>query len=73
MKLILVRFQKEFVNTGKGHLLATVHDEVLGEFSVEKNKDLLLSDVNAIMCSTVKLNNVPIDSDSKLLNSWSDK
>lgn len=73
MKMILVRFQKEFVVAGKGHLLATVHDEVLGEFLADKNKDLLLSEVNAIMCGTVKLNNVPIDSDSKLLKSWSDK
>jgi len=71
-KMVMVRAQKEIVNTGKGHLLATIHDELLCEFPSTENKDLSLSLVNAIMCSTVKLRNVPIESDSKIVSSWGD-
>lgn len=66
VKLIMVRFDKEFVKPGLGHVFSTVHDEVLGDMwnksSIERVKD--------IMESTVKLRNVSIKSDTKLVENW---
>lgn len=72
MKLVLIRFQNEFVKTGLGHILATIHDEVLGEYKDEGKYDII-SIVNNIMTSTVKLNNVPIEADTKIIKDWSEK
>lgn len=76
MKLILVRLDKEFIQKGYGHILGTIHDEVLFEF-----EDNLLDHINLrvidivrdVMTSTVKLKNVPIDSDTKIIKDWSEK
>lgn len=75
MKLILVRFKKEFVDQGYGHVLATIHDEILGEIP-ELGKlvqDDVLDLINDLMTTTVKLYNVSIEADSKFIQSWDEK
>lgn len=69
MKMILVRLDKEL----PGHLLATIHDEVLMEFVIHECNDLEVSCVNDIMCNTAKLNNVSIEADTRIINNWSEK
>lgn len=69
MKLIMVRFDKEFVKAGLGHVFSTVHDEVLGDLW---NKESIKV-VKDIMENTVFLRNVKIKSDTKLVGSWGDK
>lgn len=69
MKMIMVRAQKEIVGTGKGRIFAVVHDELLGELRDPKDTAL----VQDIMENTVKLRNVQIKTEAKLINSWADK
>lgn len=69
MKLILVRFGNDFVKKGYGKVFATVHDEVLGEL----NDPSSISMVKNIMETTVRLRNVPIESDTKIVKNWGDK
>jgi DNA polymerase-1 len=73
MKMVMSRFQKDFVDAGKGFMLASVHDEILGEFPDTQDPAETMALVNDIMCNTVKLKNVPIDSDSKIIANWSEK
>lgn len=75
MKLVLVRFKNEFVDKGLGYLLATIHDEVLGEFPEESHvlKMEYIPLINDIMCNTVQLKNVKIEADTKIINNWSEK
>lgn len=69
MKLIIVRFKKEFIDKGLGRVFASVHDELLGEVFDKKHIEV----VRDIMENTVKLRNVQIKSDTKLVMSWGDK
>lgn len=69
MKLIMVRFHKELVQPGLARIFAVVHDELWGEL---KSPDLL-DHVVDIMENTVKLNNIPVKSDTKLVTNWSEK
>jgi len=73
MKMVMVAFDKRLVKTGKGFLLATVHDEVLGEYPVDSDDEEMKKLIHDVMCNTVKLNNVSIDSDTKIINNWSEK
>jgi DNA polymerase-1 len=73
MKMCLVKMDERFVKTGMGHLLATVHDEILGEYVDNIDGHVVESLVHDVMCNTVKLKNVSIDSDTKLINNWSEK
>lgn len=76
MKLILVRMDKE---APEFRLLACVHDEVLLEteslrLSSSDIADLqIVSKINNIMTTTVKLNKVPIEADTKIINNWGEK
>lgn len=69
MKMIMIRFQNEFVKKGLGRVFATVHDEVLGEMYDKKHIAL----VKDLMEGTVSLRNVKIEADSKLVTSWAEK
>lgn len=69
MKMIMIRFQNEFVKLGYGRVFATVHDELLGEMYDPKHIDL----VNDLMENTVFLRNVKIEADGKIVKSWADK
>ena len=69
MKMILVRFQNEFVLKGLGRVFASVHDEVLGEVFHPDS----ISVVRDLMENTVRLRNVKIQSDTKLVASWGNK
>jgi len=69
MKLTMVRFQNEFVKPGYGRAFCTVHDEILGEM-YDKKHIVLVKD---IMENTMKLRNVLIKADSKLVANWGDK
>lgn len=73
MKKIIVRFQTDFVDKGYGHLLATVHDEILGEIPSTSYLEGLMGNVKDIMCNTVKLKNVPIDTDANIIPNWGSK
>lgn len=73
MKLCLVRYDKEIVSTGKGQLLATVHDEILGQIKNEYADDMMMVKIKDIMCNTVKLNNVPVDTDAHWMEHWGEK
>ncbi len=66
MKLILCRFDKEFVKAGLGRVFSTIHDEVLGEMW---NKSSIVG-VKDIMENTVALRNVKIKADTKLVDNW---
>jgi len=59
------------VDVKMGHILANIHDEVLGEkdntkISNEKFQTLALD----IMTGTFKLKNVPVETDFKFINNW---
>lgn len=69
MKMILVRFQNEFVKPGLGRVFCTIHDEVLGDMWNKSD----IAGVKEIMENTVKLRNVQIKSDTKLVNNWGEK
>ena len=77
IKLILARFKSEF-ESKFGHVLATVHDSVLGEVP---NLLLASSDVadlavkkkiNDIMTTTVRLKNVAVECKTKFGNNWAE-
>lgn len=68
MKMILVRFKFELQDKGLAHMLAVVHDEILGEY---KPEDETVPDIiHDIMTTTVKLHNVPIDANTNLIGNW---
>lgn len=69
MKLILIRFKKEFVGLDLGVVLSVIHDEVLGEYDVnqEAKAKQVIED---IMTNTCKLKNVPIEADTHYVNNW---
>lgn len=69
MKLILVRFGREFILKKLGDLFAVVHDEVIGQVVKPEHVEV----VKEIMENTCFLNNVLIKSDTKLVSSWGDK
>lgn len=69
MKMIMIRFQNEFVKPGFGRVFASVHDEILGEMYDPKHIAL----VNSLMENTVFLRNVKIEADGKIVKSWADK
>lgn len=73
MKIILVRFYKEIVKPGLGHLIAVVHDEILGEIRNDLNQAKMMEHIRDIMCNTVKLPNVPMDTDAHWVSSWAEK
>ncbi len=66
MKMILVEFGKKIQATGKGRMHANVHDEIYGQI---KKKEYL-EDVKNVMESTVRLRNIKIESDTKLVANW---
>lgn len=74
IKKIVVRFDKEFQQQGYGHILATVHDSVLFEMPASKYGFIEdnLSLINHIMTTTVKLNGLPIECETKIGKSWAD-
>ena len=73
VKLVLVRYYNEIVKPGLGHLIAVVHDEILGEFRADLDRDKMLALVKDIMCNTVKLKNIPLDTDAHIIANWAEK
>ena len=79
MKMILVKIDEEIQQRKLGYLLATIHDEVLLEMPLtnENNginiKECSVVLINSIMSNTVKLKNVHIEADTKIINNWGDK
>jgi len=73
MKLILVKFKERIIDKGIGHMLAVVHDEILGEFREDMRENVMSYGIKKIMNETVKLNNVPIDCDYSVCDSWAEK
>lgn len=69
MKLIMIRFQNEFVRPGLGRVFASVHDEIIGEMKDPKHIEI----VKDIMENTVKLRNVQIKASTALTSNWSEK
>lgn len=69
MKMIMVQFQIKMVDTGKARCFAVIHDELLGSL---RNKEGLAG-VKDVMENTIKLRNIPIESDSKIITNWGDK
>jgi DNA polymerase I-like protein with 3'-5' exonuclease and polymerase domains len=69
MKMIMVRTLKDLIKPKLGKVFAVVHDELLGEVYDPKSIDL----IRDIMDNTVKLRNVKIESDTKLVRSWGEK
>lgn len=68
-KLISLEFQRKIVNTGKGRAYAFVHDEILGSL---RNISFLNS-VQEVMEQTCVLRNIPIESDTRLIENWGSK
>ena len=72
-KMVMNGLQRGIVDSGLGHLLAPVHDEMLGEikneFATEETRKL----IHSIMCDSFTLKNVPVDSDTKWVKTWADK
>lgn len=71
MKLIILDVDKiKYTN-----LLATVHDEVLMETSnISLEDTATLADIiDKHMCNIIKLKNVPLEADTKIVASWGDK
>jgi DNA polymerase-1 len=73
MKLSLVEYDRRIVGTNKGNLLACVHDEILGQIRSELANDEMMAQIRSIMCDTVKLKNVPVDTDAHWMLNWSEK
>lgn len=69
MKMILIRFQNEFVKKGLGRVFASIHDEVLGEMYKKES----IAVVKDLMENTIKLRGVKIEAESHIVNSWADK
>lgn len=67
MKLILVNLAKD--PRFKGRLLTTVHDEILAEVPAVDQ----LQVIKNVMENSVKLLNVPIEADAKIIANWSEK
>lgn len=67
LKLTIVRMQRELGTSGK--VIVNVHDEVL---TLLKDK-ALVDIVRNCMETTIKLNNIPVKSSTKLVNNWSEK
>lgn len=73
MKLILLRYGNEVVYKDLGHMLAVVHDEILGEFREELDRERMMALIYDIMCNSVQLNNIPLDTDAHIMSSWAEK
>lgn len=62
----------EFVRD-KGYLLAFCHDEWLAEIFERFVTEQFKVDFKNVVCNTINLSNVGIDTDIKLVSSWADK
>ena len=74
MKIGLVKLQQvvDYMDLGNSFkILATIHDEILYEFLIKPEEALEL--VGDAMTYSVKLDNVPLEVDNKIVNNWSEK
>ena len=74
MKLGIVGLTKSlhFYGLSSGlKILATIHDEILYEFCIDPKRALDM--VDEAMTQAVKLENVPLEVDNKVVNNWSEK
>jgi DNA polymerase-1 len=68
IKLSMIEADKALTPSGS-FLTAQIHDELVGELTDKE----LIKDIHRIMVSTSKLNNVPLEAETKLVGSWADK
>ena len=73
MKLIMLEFRRILEDKGMAYMLAVVHDEILGEIPLQYDGTKIDQMVNEIICTTTKLNNVPLESDGGLILNWAEK
>lgn len=69
MKLIMIQLQDRLVTPRFGNIFAVIHDEVLGE--LEQPEYLRI--VKDCMENTVWLRNIPVESDTKIIQNWGQK